>query len=354
MAWFFASCTEERIDPGSLAVSGPNVVGETTYVRLNPEWVGFNKPRDIVVGNEPFLYVADTDNDRIIMLDQAGRVLGISLTIKRPIAIAQDKRLQLLVCAEFDTLLPGRSVPTTFGAVFRLDLVSVGHLISLATPQRVYYDDEDSTRRYTGVATLYDNSYYVTRVGPKNEQSVVDKDNSILLFSKSDVLITPVTQTFSHDGTGLLSIHRPTGIATLPNSRSVEYVFSQIEVSAATVPLYKVQWIRLVTEGQTTNYVSKFYPSVNGDIGMLEIEKFTRPEGVALDPSGNLFVVDAAKDSLYIFNTRGVEQFSFGGTGSGEKQFSEPSGVSFYDKTVYVADAGNNRVVRFKLSTDLR
>jgi sugar lactone lactonase YvrE len=159
-----------------------------------------------------------------------------------------------------------------------------------------------------------------------------------------------MTATFSPDGTGLLSIHAFTGVATLPGSRSVEFVFAQTGQNS----LYKVQWIRLVAEGQTTNYVSKFYPSVDGDIDLLRINRFTNPEGLTLDPSGNLYVVDSATDSLYRFSSRGIERYSFGGTGSGERHFRQPSGVAVFDRTVYVADRGNNRVVRFKLSTDLR
>ncbi len=47
--------------------------------------------------------MADTDNDRVVMMNVAGQVLG-SLPLQKPIAIAQDFKLNLFVCAEFDTL----------------------------------------------------------------------------------------------------------------------------------------------------------------------------------------------------------------------------------------------------------
>ncbi|MCU0452028.1 MAG: hypothetical protein MUE68_00030 [Bacteroidetes bacterium] len=355
IALLAGGCAEDRFDLSTLPTGGTNVVGETTYVQLNPAWTGFNQPQAIVIGNEPFAYVADTENDRIVMLDLSGRVIGVSPPVRRPIALAQDKRLQLLVCAQFDTLLPGRTVPTTFGAIYRLDLPAAAHGIAQASPRRVFFEPSDSSRRYTSVATMFDNSYYVTRIGPKNELARVDRDRAVLLFAKNDSLITPVTQNFSPDGTGLLSIHQMTAIATLPTGRSVEYVFAQVEApTSSIVPFYKVQWIRLVAEGQTTNYVSKFYPSADGEIDLLRINRFTRPVGLTLDPSGNLFVADAARDSIYRFNTRGVERYSFGGSGSGTKQFNAPAGLAFFDRTLYVADKGNNRIVRFRLSTDLR
>jgi sugar lactone lactonase YvrE len=72
-----------------------------------------------------------------------------------------------------------------------------------------------------------------------------------------------------------------------------------------------------------------------------------------VDTEGNIYVVDAGLDYLFKFSVAGEEQQSFGGTGSGEKQFKQPSGVGFFDKTLYVADTGNNRIVRFKLSIDI-
>ncbi len=351
-----AACQEYRFPVETLPQGGQRTgqIGDTLYVQQYPNWEGFNQPQAIAVGFEPLLYVADTDNDRVVMLDLAGRVIGYSPMIKHPVAIAEDRRLQLLVCAEFDTLLAGQSHPTTFGAIYRIDLVATGHDITTATPVRVFTELSDSSRRYSAVATMYDNSYYVTRVGPKNALTSFDRDNAILLFAKNDSLITPVTANFSPDGTGLLSIHAATGIATMPTGKSVEFVFSQVESNSGITPLYKVQWIRLVSEGQTTNYLSKFYPSVDGDIDLLRINRFTHPTGVTLDPSGNLYVTDAGTDSLYRFTPRGVEAYSFGGTGSGERQFRQPAGVAYFDKTVYVADKGNNRIVRFKLSTDLQ
>jgi sugar lactone lactonase YvrE len=40
---------------------------------------------------------------------------------------------------------------------------------------------------------------------------------------------------------------------------------------------------------------------------------------------------------------------SFGGA----NVFKNPHSVAYYNKTVYVADTGNNRILRFILSTDI-
>jgi len=344
-------CQEARFPVDSLPQGDVNTrIGDTVYVQQNPVWTGFNHPQAVLVGNEPFVYVADTDNDRIVMLDLIGRVIGYSQTIRRPVAITQDKRLQLVVCAQFDTLLPGRSTPTTFGALYRIDLFSSGHNINSARPKRAFFEPGDSTRRFAGVAAMYNNLYYVCRNGPKNDLTRIDRDNAILLFSADDQLLTPMTVGFSPDGTGLLSISTLSAIATPPSSKSQEFIFCQTGERS----FYKVQWIQIVSAGQTTDIVSKFYPSVDGNLDILRLNRFSLPVGATLDPSGNLYVVDAAKDSLFRFSSRGIERYSFGGTGSGSKQFRQPYGVAYFDKTIYIADRGNNRIVRYKLSSDLQ
>ena len=121
----------------------------------------------MIIGREPFIYVADTYNDRIVMMNLNGNVLG-SREIKRPVALAQDYKLNLIVCGEIDTVVNGQT--QTFGAVYNLNMVASEHQISsapmtklLPRPSDLKYPD----RRYTAVAVFYDNTFYVARTGPQ-------------------------------------------------------------------------------------------------------------------------------------------------------------------------------------------
>ena len=93
-----------------------NIAGDTVYIPINPAWTGFNKPEDIIVGREPFIFVADTYNDRVVMMNLNGDILGVR-HIKRPVALAEDYKLNLIVCAELDTTVNGQT--QTFGAVYK-------------------------------------------------------------------------------------------------------------------------------------------------------------------------------------------------------------------------------------------
>ena len=113
---FLSSCGDKfdisQLAPGS---GNANITGDTVYVQLNPVWEGFNKPQAIIIGREPFIYIADTFNDRIVMMNLNGNILGTRY-IKRPVALAEDYKLNLIVCAQYDTVVSGQT--QTFSAVF--------------------------------------------------------------------------------------------------------------------------------------------------------------------------------------------------------------------------------------------
>jgi YD repeat-containing protein len=74
--------------------------------------------------------------------------------------------------------------------------------------------------------------------------------------------------------------------------------------------------------------------------------QFNRPGGIAIDSSGNLWIVDAGNNRIEKFSASGSWIATYGKTGSGEAQFNEPRTIAINQTTgnVYVADKDNNRV----------
>ncbi|HEX5308014.1 MAG TPA: 6-bladed beta-propeller [Solirubrobacteraceae bacterium] len=74
--------------------------------------------------------------------------------------------------------------------------------------------------------------------------------------------------------------------------------------------------------------------------------QFNHPEGTAVDPSGNLWVVDKVNDRIEEFSSSGTFIAAYGSEGSGSLQFLEPWGIAVSPTTgnVFVGDAGNNRI----------
>ena len=340
------SCVD-KFDLSNIDVSGNNVNigGDTVFVQVNPIWEGFNKPQDIIIGKEPFIYVADTDNDRIVMMNLDGDILGTH-PVKKPVALAQDYRLNLIICAQFDTL--GQS----FSAVYKLDLFSVSHQIEIAPMKRLLPRLSDFTqpqRKYTGAAVFYDNRFYIARTGPNNS-NLIDPDNSILIFvqktqnngSIKDSLIGRVAL-LDPTGTGIMSANQISSLTSY-DTRNYNLIVTLIGDNS-----FKVQPLDYITSQDFTGYQIAIQPN---SAQIMLPNNFDQPEGAAIDNADNIYVADAAKDSIYKYNSFGQLLIKFGG--EGDFVFNSPSAIAFFDKTLYVADTDNNRILRYILSTDIQ
>ena len=346
---FLTSCGD-KFDVSQLTSSSgnANITGDTVYVQINPPWDGFNKPEDMIIGREPFVYVADTYNDRIVMMNLNGDLLG-TRAIKRPVALAQDYELNLIVCAEMDTIVKGQT--QTFGAVYKLNLVEANHQIGIAPITKLLPRTIDLNypfRRYTAVTVFFNNSFYVARTGPVNS-NFIDPDNSILHFipkslyggGEGDTLIERVPN-IDPISSGLVSANQISSLTSF-NRKNIDF----IETLTGNNSL-KTQWLHYLNTQAFSGYVAQLTPSNGGALMMPN--KFAQPEGSCLDDADNIYVADAQKDSVYKFTPLGDELQSFGGP----DVFNEPYAVAFFDRVLYVVDSGNNRILRFILSTDIR
>ncbi|MEE9431384.1 MAG: hypothetical protein V3V16_10110 [Melioribacteraceae bacterium] len=331
---------------GDINIPDSSSLGDTLYIQQTPEWTGFNNPQDMIIGREPFIYIADTDNDRIVMLNIAGEFLG-EVAIKHPTSITQNYRLELLVVAEFDTTISGKSL--TFSAVYKINLVESGHILANSKVERIFPQNPKIDpfafnrvdRVYTGICSFFNNAFYVSRKGPSNSNPI-DRDNSILTAreNENDSLIIGKVPLLEPEGTGLLSANEISSLTSFKRN-SADIIVTLIGKNS-----FKVQWLEFVVTPDFVGYRIKL-GAFSSDL--MTVNKFSKPEGVALDEANNIYVADVEKDSVFKFNSFGDELESFGGS----DLFSSPHSVAFYDRTLYVLDTGNNRILRFILSTEI-
>ena len=196
-------------------------------------------------------------------------------------------------------------------------------------------------RFYTGICSFSDNSVYVSRTGPSNSNPV-DRDNSILTlrFFENDSLVIGRVPGLEPEGTGIMSANKISSLTSF-NNNSLDIIVTLIGKNS-----FKVQWLEFIRSSDFEGYRNKL-GAFSSDL--MTINKFENPEGVAIDNAENIFIADAAKDSVFKFNTFGDELESFGGA----EIMSSPHAVAYHDRTLYILDTGNNKIIRYILSTEI-
>jgi len=351
LAIFFSACADdENVKLSDYPINiDPGTIGDTTYIPITPVITGFNEPVDIHFGYDQQLYVADKNNDRIVQLDLAGGIVSYSNFILRPKKITQDRNFDLLVIASvIDTIPP--NLLDTVDVVYRFKLQPNGGTLNGVVPTIAFRSNQPTPipgdhGNFTGISTFQDNYYLVTRSG-NNNSSPIDPDNAIFRIDRFDNT-SPVPERlsgFEVEGQGLLSLQQISGITTFTYNNA-DLIYIQKSSNAA----FKVQWC--LYDDIEGIYTAKFEPSSGVDL--LRNGLLTEPADITLDQFNNIFIVDSYKDSLYKFNSLGkLKSESFGGEGISPTQFSNPLGVAFFNRTLYICDTGNNRILRFILSTD--
>jgi hypothetical protein len=323
-------------------------VNDTSYVLQNPEWTGFKSPEDIIVGYDQMIYICDTKNNDVVQMDFAGDKLSTRLFDANiyPKKVAQDYNFDLLILCDSTTSVD------TITVLKRIKLVEGGGLVGSSTARVItlftsMYPTPNSNkfRKFTGISVFPDNSYIITRIGP-SDLSGMDNGNTLLKV-KGIEAVTQIDKLtgFQTSGNSFYSIENVSGITVAKNS-STDFIITRNTNDSTS--LNKVIYF-------IYNDVNGTYdPKYNSPLQDIANTKFGTPNGLVQDVNSNIFVVDALRNHLYKFNTSGkllVE--SFGTLGSDVHQLRYPKGVAWYNKILYIADTGNNRIVRYKLSTDL-
>lgn len=362
------------------------------YVPILPALTDFVRPTDICVGFDELIYVVDEGTEEVIAMDQAGRVVARKF-IPGAKAVAQDRAFDLLVIGTFDTTLVngGNTSEFTFSTIYRLDLFGgngynlndariTGKIIHpFYTGRRGNSLDEVEYVQFNKIAVigndsdpLLNNQFYVTRSGAGNSGGGIIPNDAICYFGNDDQYISTINVTTS---SGVFNdyFESPSGIATLAQPPQIssrpgrDFIYTSMDPNTTL----KVQYLEFIESEFSSFYRPRLLAAgdtAKADDFINRPDRFVRPVDVTIagDASQYIFVVDAGTDSLHQFTSTGFEgvlppaatgitkyqKASFGGSGSSLTQFKSPMGVAYFNKILYVADAGNGRVLRFKLTLD--
>jgi len=354
---------------------------EVAYVPVQPILNQFNRPTDIIAGFDELIYVVDSATQEVIALDESGIELGRKY-IQGARAIAQDRRLNLLVIGTYTD----PSLGVVRSSIYRINLnTPFGYGIQYAqiTDSIIhpfYFKSNSITTdldvQFNRITVLSNNSYYVSRSGPRNSSTQSGgPDNAILLFDENDRFETPVVVSDNRGAQFNNFFQSPFAISSLtkPPQLSADDRGDFIYTSFDPNGILKVNYIQKLESVDGVSYIPKIdwdNDRNKADRFINEAFRFDVPSGVEISGDGTnyIFILDRKRDSLYQFTFTGLEgvqpppgsgetkfiRTSFGGTGIGPTQFNNPMGIAYAGRILYVADTDNGRVLRFKLTLDIR
>ncbi len=382
---------EGRIDPEQESVDG--------YAPVLPFWEDFDQPTDVYIGFDTFVYV--TDGEGLHLLDRADLGPRQTISMRGATSVTQDRKLTLFVAARDSIFIPERNdsydLPVVYiiegfhrgtpsvvdTLIFPFDDASLSTRAAQITRLNRSRGDNYEKVEITSVATLADNTLYVARKGPANNASAIaSADRIILEYVQNEDTgeyrnvrqirsLNPNTPSLASgvEVSSLTTFVSPPQRNTFTDDRSFLLAQTGDEVEVA----FRVLWIKAVETSD--GLVFQRNPDLLkrdttlADSFLYDPFKFAKPVDIAFagDASRFIFVVDEARNKLYQFQSNGQEGVtpplgaadrskrlivSFGELGSAPKQFNQPSGVAYFNRVVYVADKMNNRISRFKLTSD--
>ena len=362
------SCGEKIKLPTETPPTGN--LGDTLYLSLNPPWdadhgYNFSGVSCLYFGLDTYLYVADTENNRVLQLDAAGTIHS-SFTVNHPISVTQDELMRLLVVSGDKK-------------IYRIDVGPTGD-----RQTKIIFDYDDRTNfpfsdttwnkhhtmispsdRFVSITDFpqNDKSYFVAvssdtlnngRVlwfaGTSSNREYSDTlFNSKFANADADTFKNPIVIT----GNGITTTTKPNSIYAYTSSNTIHLIVCQ---DSGSYPVHDMKWYR---QPWDRHWVFTFTHNP-GEADLIARDFFSRPKGATIDPQGNIYVVESDPVAIcgaYKFSKQGELVETMCDADSGNYNFHSPMGIT-YDiygdrRTVYVADTGNNRILRFKLSTDL-
>jgi len=361
---FIVQCTHDKYPLPSIPSEEDRYanLNKAVYNLINPilddeHGYYFQNPSDIYFGVDNFVYVCNTDANQIIMMDAGGAIQGISQYIEHPEAITQTDSLDLLIVNRTNK-------------VFKIDMYAVSHNIAAAPIEVVYEQASEPTHQFTGISVYRGFEYYVTVLEPQDSSSNYIEFSFIYDFYANHTLKGKLP--FEVNGTALFSTILPTAVVSLremyldisSRETTIQFMFTHTGRTSLLENAYKFQHITTrIFEGQ--EILTPNTSLIGTDI--YAVDKFWNLEDLAIDKNGYIFLVDAGRsiaDSLserplpgfFRFESSSGKQLqSVLGIGNGPKQFNNPKGIAvtpiLEQQMVYIADSGNNRVMRFQLST---
>ena len=307
----------------------------------------FFNPSDLYIDKKGIIYVTDSGNRCLKILDSKGTVLAeigkptAQLTFfSQPGEVAVDQNRNIYVA---DT---GNHRIVKLNPQNRVELIIEGE----NSPRSVLGDNVGKLIYPAGVAVDSKKNIYTVDYDYNRKQKFTEQGKLVTAFGPvGDIALDKDDNIYLGNGTYFVKLN--------PQLKKI-----LISEGAEQDPLYNQGNLTVSKNGQIfmidriNSRIKKFSAdgkllATFGRVGSKEGE-LLYPNGITLGNDGNIYVADAGNHRIQVFNRNGDFIRSIGQFGSGKGEFNFPQGVSFdRDGNLYVADTDNHRIVKISRIT---
>ena len=271
----------------------------------------FNKPSGVFV-NKEFIYVCDTDNDRIVKFDTEGNYVRI---IKRP---------ESNLFEEGDFYKPVAVAVDEYGRLF---------VVSSATYQGIIVINDNSdffgfigaTKTVGGVLESLFSVFLTEEQKENQEENVSTEFNNITIDDQNFIYVT----TSSID------------------AKQMEEAITSKSKSGDFAPVRKLN-----ANGVDVLKRNGFYPP-SGEIAFstlstAKIKGASTIVDAAIGPEGTWSIIDSARSKIFTYDENGILLFAFGDLGNQTGNIELIAGVTYQGDKILALDKANDNIVVFR------
>lgn len=305
----------------------------------------FNSPTGMSIDSYDNVYVADTNNKRIQILNLQGifyTSIDDKIIFKNPVDVAVDsmRNIYVLDNNKVFKFSPEEKLILTFGSMGK---------------------ETSQFKNPTSIAVDKKGYIYVADQGNFRIQ-VFDKEGNFVaqlgIRGKGPAQFERLTSVYVDEQNRLWTSDEKTG--------QIQY-FAQEEKAGLELPSFppfvRVEFKKILAENMRAidlaidNEDNLYLIDDKSKIRVLDKElkekfqigqKGMKPTGIVISPSKRIYVVDSGKNQVQVFDESGKFIFNFGRNGRERGQFNAPCGIALDKKeNIYIADTKNFRIQVF-------
>lgn len=380
---------------------------DTSFIQIIPNWeqedYGFSVPKDILIGEDSYLFIADSGNARIVVLDRAGNPIqtdeyGNDFTgltnldipgvgIIQPYRLAQDQKMNLLIADGSNRVFAWNQYFNNIG----VDSIATAILLNnSSTNKRHLLTQIDSLMFYSNAG------YEVQEVRfEKDENQIAEILSPHIFYDGYDIKNILKDEYADPRNSKIVDIaafgqdyNAGVYLMDYRYNRIIKgsyYIKNVLWLSNESIVFdYGCRFTEVVTgQGNGAGYVMEpnsisldasgniYYTQTGGNFlchglaggsyrtlfdpeadEIMNTSRFGVPTDICIDSRSVIYIADAGLNYIHSFSGAGTFIRNIGTelVDSVEVGYilDRPRALVFEDNILYVADTGNSRIVRFQ------